>query len=291
MNSDDLDWLVQVEHTGSLSAAAKLRGVSVSTVARRLDALEGSLRLRLVDRCRNGARLTPDGHRIAACAADILSGVDRLERIATAIRDSGGEQPVVVSATELVVSDVLAPALPGLAKLHPTLKVELRSQAAVVSLAGRQADLAVRMSPPEGASLVARKLIELRLGMFASPAYLAGRDPAKLDLSRERLVVYDESYGRVPEIDWLGPMGLSGSVAYRTNSTRALLVAAVAGSGIATLPAIFAERVGLVEVTTAFHLPARTPWLVTHSDLRRRPEIRIVNRWIVSTFSALKAAT
>ncbi|WP_419255998.1 LysR substrate-binding domain-containing protein (plasmid) [Caulobacter sp. ErkDOM-YI] len=287
MDSGDLDWLLQVAETGSLSGAAKAGGVAVSTVARRLDLLEARLNLRLLDRRRDGARLTPDGVRIAACAGEVVDSVDRLERIAAALR-TGSQAPVVISATEFVVSDILAPALPALAAAHPTLKVELRSQASVVSLAGRQADLAIRMSRPEGASLVAKKLIELKLGLFASEAYLDGRDPARLDLKAERLIIYDESYGRLPELDWVALMGLDDAVAYRTNSTRALLVAAAGGGGIATLPAIFAERAGMIEVDTPFSLPRRTPWLVTHSDLKQRPDLKLAKQWIVGVFRALQ---
>jgi hypothetical protein len=51
------------------------------------------------------------------------------------------------------------------------------------------------MQRPEGASLIARRLPERRLGLFAAPTYLNGRDPSALVLSEERLLLYDDSYG------------------------------------------------------------------------------------------------
>src|SRR3954451_11918024 len=113
MDSNDLGWLLAVAQAGSLSSAAKSRGVAVSTAARRLDALEAALKLRLLDRRRNGVRLTRDGERIAAMAMSVVEGVGRLELAAAAMRGSRKEA-VVVSASEFIVSDVLTPHLPRL---------------------------------------------------------------------------------------------------------------------------------------------------------------------------------
>ncbi len=287
MQSGDLTWLLAVARSGSLSAAAKLRGVTVSTASRRLDALEATLGLRLVDRRMNGSRLTPDGERIAQLAEPVVEGHDRLVRAAVAMRTGGRQDAVRISATEFVVSDVLAPAFPKLQARHPQISVMLQVQSDVVSLAARNADLAVRMSRPEGNSLVAKKLPALRLGLFASEEYLSGRLPARLDLSRERLLVYDDSYGRLPELDWIVAMGLESNVALRSGSTRGLLTAAVAGGGIALLPCVFAARAGLVSIALPVELPDRTPWVVVHTDLRRDPVIRAVHAWIGETFKNL----
>ena len=61
MDSADLEWLRAVGELGSLSAAAKARDVSVSTASRRLDALEATLGVRLLDRGARGVRLTAEG--------------------------------------------------------------------------------------------------------------------------------------------------------------------------------------------------------------------------------------
>ena len=283
MDSNDLGWLLAVAQAGSLSRAAKARGVAVSTAARRLDALEATLKLRLLDRRRNGVLLTRDGERIAAIASSVVEGVGRLELAAAAMRGSRKET-VVVSASEFIVSDVLAPFLPKLWSRHPTLRIDLRSQGGVVSLAGREADLAVRMQRPEGASLLAKKLPPQKLGLFASRDYLAARNPATLDLAAERLIVYDDSYGRLPELDWLSLYDLNRAVIARSSSTRGLLNAAVAGAGIVLLPSLFARQAGLVEVTPPVPMKSRTPWLVAHRDIRRLPEIAAVHAWIISAF-------
>lgn len=286
MNSDDLGWLLACATAGSLSATAKARGVAVSTVARRLDAIEARLKLRLIDRRRDGVRLTRDGERIAELARKVVDDVDALERAATALR-GGTRRRLIVSATEVVVADILAPALSRLQRLQPGLLLDLRSEGALVSLAAREADLAIRMSAPQGSSLMAKKLGTIRLGFYASQAYVAGRDPGSLNLRDERLLAYDDSYGRLPELDALAMHGLLDRLAMTTNSTRGLLTAAMSGGGIAVLPSFFARDAGLVEIAGP-PLPTRTPFLLTHRDLRRERDVSAAHAWIVQAFAALR---
>lgn len=284
----DLADLVAVRNAGTLSAAAKAQGIAVSTVSRRIDALEIALGLVLVDRRTDGVRLTAQGLAIAEAAAPISEQLRRVERVADSLR--GGSQTVAVrvSATEFVISDVLAPALNCLWEAGADFPVHLQSQADVVSLAARDADLAIRMVRPEGASLYARRLADIQLGLFASREYLAGRSPDSIDLSLEKLLVYDDSYGQLPELDWVARHDLARAVVMRTGSTRGLMAAALAGAGIALLPVPFATRESaLIKVPAPSQLPARQPWLIVHRDLRNLPSIRLLQRWIVSTFTNL----
>lgn len=280
--------LIAIRQFGSLSAAAKRRGAAISTVSRRIEVLETTLKLRLVDRRADGVRLTPHGEEIAALAEPLAEQLGRVSRAAEALRAGGTLLPIRVSATEFVISDVLAPALAALWRAGATRPVHLQVQADIISLAARDADIAVRMTHPEGASLIARRLPELRLGLFASHAYLNGRDPAALVLREERLLLYDDSYGRLPELEWLSRNELSEAVVMRTASTRGLMTAALGGGGIALLPAVFAHgKAGLIEIPTRRPIPPRQPWIIVHRDLQREPAIRIVHRWIVQSFAAL----
>ncbi len=287
MDSEDLKLLLMLDERGSMSAVAKQLDLAVSTVARRLEGLEATLGLRLLDRRANGVRLTIEGSRIAALAAPLVDQAARIGRAASALGAASAAGNVTISATDLIVTDVLAPALPQLWQAAPGLSVTLRAQGEVISLAAREADIALRMSRPEGASLIARRIYDIELGCFASPGYLAGRDPAAISLGQERLLVYDDSYGRIAELDWVAKAGLDGAVALRTGSTRALLNAAAAGGGIALLPVLFAQRAGLTRLPITFQLPPRPVWLLTHRDVRRLPAIRAAHRWITAAFTGL----
>lgn len=284
----DLEDLIAIGNAGTLSTAAKKRGVAISTVSRRIETLEAALGLQLVDRRADGVRLTERGQAIAQAALPLAEQLLRIRRVAESLRDGDLHVPVRVSATEAVISDVLAPALHRLWAAGADFPVHFHSQRDIISLAGRDADLAVRMVRPDGASLYARKLAELRLGFFASHSYLGGRDPASINLREERLLVYDDSYGRLPELDWISREGLTQAIVMRTGSTRGLTTAAINGGGIAMVPYIFATPAsGLIEVPVERPLPARQPWLIVHRDLRRNSAIKLTQKWIVACFATL----
>lgn len=292
LDPQDLGDLIAIRDAGTLSAAAKVRGVAVSTVSRRIETLEAALGLQLVDRRTDGVRLTSAGLTVAEAASPIAEQMRRVERVAESLRQGGKMVPIRISATEFVISDVLAPALNRLWAMGADFPVHLQSQGDVVSLAGRDADLAIRMVRPEGASLYARRLADIRLGLFASVDYLAGRECAAVVLKNERLLIYDDSYGRLPELDWVTHHGLADAVAMRTGSTRGLLAAALAGAGIALLPVPFALRhETLVELPPPSALPSRQPWLIVHRDLRGLPAIRLTQKWVAEAFASLPGPT
>ena len=280
MDVADLEWLRAVSELGSLSAAAKAKNVSVSTASRRMDALEGLLKVRILDRGARGVRLTPEGHRIAALAQPAIEAAAAVERAAASMRTATTRKIVRISATEFVVADVLAPNVPSFHAAKPGVALELVADTNVVSLAERDADIAIRMSRPVGASLYAQALPAISLGLFGCREF-AGEKSGPLPL-----LTYDDSYGRLPELAWLDGADRAYEIVLRTSSTRALLMAARAGAGIALLPAAFAKREGLVEVAKLPAPLARTPWITVHRDLRQIAHIRAVVSWIKQAFRA-----
>jgi DNA-binding transcriptional LysR family regulator len=287
-DATDLDALVALARCGSLSAAAKKRSVAVSTLSRRIEAVEARLGLKLVERHSSGVRLTPAGQQIAEAAEPLSSQIDRIAQLAGVIAAGATLRPVRLSATEFIVSDVLAPQVPALLGGAGAIAVELRSEPDVVSLAARDADIAVRMVRPVGASLVIRKQPALGLSLYASRAYLGARAPDGLDLGQERLLAYDDSYGALPETAWIAAGGWSERVVLRSGSTRALLTATLAGAGIALLPDAIAQRhADLVRLACGPRLAPRVPYITYHRDQQREPAVRLVADWAAACFDRL----
>jgi DNA-binding transcriptional LysR family regulator len=73
MDWDDVRHFLTLARSGSVRAAGASLGVSHSTVARRVEALEARLGARLFDRTRDGYTLTPTGRQM-------LAGAERVER-------------------------------------------------------------------------------------------------------------------------------------------------------------------------------------------------------------------
>lgn len=281
----DLAALAALARYRTLSAAARRGGVAISTISRRIAALEAATGLVLVDRRNRGAVLTEAGRRLAEAAEPLASQLDRVSALAASLRGGRAQRPVRLSATEFVIAEVLARNLGVLAQGGGP-DVVLQSEAEVVSLAAREADIAVRMVRPEGASLVIRKLPAIALSLHGSRDYLAGREVR--DLSAERLIAYDDTYGPIPETAWIERLGLGAAVVLRSGSIRAHLNAARAGAGLALLPdAIAARYPELVRVEAGLRFPLRQPWLAVHRDLQRDRAVRRVADWAAGCFRAL----
>jgi DNA-binding transcriptional LysR family regulator len=285
MDWDDVRIFCAAAQVRTLSAAARGLGTSIATVARRISALEAALGFRLFDRAPEGIALTTQGRALFERASAAAAAMDGVARLAVALRASQWSDPIRVSATEPIISDILAPALPQLLAAVPGIRVDLSSTTDVVSLAAREADVAVRFARPVGDSLIIRRLPSFDFGLFAAKSYLAGRRPTNLDLRQERLLGFDASYGRIAEVAWMETSGLDGAVVARSSSTRALINATAAGAGIAILPYLLVRSLpALVEIPAPTPIPSRVAWLVTHRDLRRDRPLRLVRDWIVAAF-------
>lgn len=288
INEQAIDWeaircFVAVARRGSLSEAADELGMSIPTISRRIDGLETQLALKLLQRGPRGARLTEAGHAILQVAEPGARQLSQIARRARALQEGPNLPAVRISATESVIADVLAPRLDRLRAQDPSISIDLEVSNDIANLNAGRTDVAIRMVRPAEETLIARRLPVIRLGLFASPDYLKGKDLERLVLSEEHLVWLDRQYGEIAENIWLKAQGLEASIRFSSSSVRALLNAAVAGVGIAPLPAFAARKAGLMEVQHRA-MPERQPWLVFHRDTKTNPRLQLVRDWIVTCF-------
>ncbi|MFN8920571.1 MAG: LysR family transcriptional regulator [Hyphomonadaceae bacterium] len=288
INEQAIDWdaircFVAVARRSSLSEAADELGMSIPTISRRIDGLETQLALKLLQRGPRGARLTEAGHAILQVAEPGARQLSQIARRARALQEGPNLPAVRISATESVIADVLAPRLDRLRAQDPSISIDLEVSNDIANLNAGRTDVAIRMVRPAEETLIARRLPVIRLGLFASPDYLKGRDLDRLVLSDEHLVWLDRQYGEIAENIWLKAQGLEASIRLSSSSVRALLNAAVEGVGIAPLPAFAARKAGLIEVPHRA-MPERQPWLVFHRDTKTNPRLQLVRDWIVTCF-------
>lgn len=286
---DDLHCFVAVANSGTLSGGAKRLGMSTATIGRRLDALEATLGIRLVDKSPTGIKLTKSGTEIMSVACAGAHHFEVIQRVAASLRTADWPEPIRISATEPIVSEILAPQMDRLFRVDPTIRIDLQSTTDNARLASREADLAIRLSQPKEGSLLARRLPTLRMSLYASKAYLQDRDPGAIDLIDERILAFNKSYGNIPEVKWISDLGLESRVIFSTSSMGALVNAVRAGVGIGLLPDIFARDFDdVARITSNASLPMRTPWLLVHRDLRAVKKLRTVRSWIVQAFKTVQ---
>jgi DNA-binding transcriptional LysR family regulator len=276
---EDLRYFIAFSQEQSLAKAARQLKVDHATVARRIASLEQSLELKLVDRRPRAYVLTGDGERIADLGKRMQAESFAVERISIAGQAIvSGE--VVISAPPAMSSSVIAPNLGKLRTQYPAVRIRLIADTRNVSLIRREADIAVRLSRPTEADMVARKVGVIPFALYASSAYLASHESEDYEF-----IGYDDSMDGSAQQIWLDAQAGSRSIVLRSNSLEVQATAALAGVGVAALPYFLGDWDEDLIVVAATGTPfSREVWLSTHSDLRHAPAIRAVMQFIADCF-------
>lgn len=281
MRSVPIQWdhwrsFIAVAEEGSLSGAARALRLTQPTVGRHIDLLEQSVGAALFLRAPQGMALTDLGRDLMPEARSMAAAASALERTASAPLDAG-RGVVRLTASEVVGAEVLPGVLAPLLAAHPGLEVELVLSNRSEDLLRREADLAVRMVRPVQTGLVARKVAEVRIGLYAHVRYLAahGVPQTPADLSGHILIGPDRDAATLAA---MAAAGLDRRMlllrcdreAAQMNALRAGLGIGAAQSGVARacpdLRPVLAD-------SFAFHLEC---WLAMHEDLRGSARVRLV---------------
>ncbi len=198
MDWDKLRIFHAVADAGSLTHAGDKLNLSQSAVSRQVRALEESLNATLFHRHARGLILTEQGELLF----DATSAMSRrLDTASARIRDSEEEVfgELRVTTTTGFGTLWLAPRLPKLYEEYPDLKVDLMLEERVLDLPMREADVAIRMKEPSQADLIRKKLMMIRMNLYATPDYLASNAaPQSIeDIKTHRLICQNTNSDQV----------------------------------------------------------------------------------------------
>lgn len=198
MDWDKLRIFHAVADAGSLTHAGDTLHLSQSAVSRQIRALEESLNATLFHRHARGLILTEQGELLFDATRSINQ---RIEAAVARIRDSKEEVfgELRVTTTTAFGSLWLAPRLPKLYEKYPDLKIDLMLEEHVLDLPMREADVAIRMKEPSQADLIRKRLMDVHMRLYATPAYLEknGIPETLEDLSEHRLICQNTSSAQV----------------------------------------------------------------------------------------------
>lgn len=271
---DDLQYLLEAVRRGSLSAGARALGVDHATIGRRIRRLEQALGRAVIDRQRPGLALTAFGEAALAQAELMRDAAATVARLAEARPKLAG--PVRITTTGMFATAYLTPVLGQFRKQQPLIDIELIVDERSLSLARREADIALRLARPKDSGLVTRRIATLGYGFYATPGALKR---AKKD--GPAFVGFEESPPDLPEVGWLRQAAGERPVAFRSNYRMAQIEAVRAGFGIGVLPH-YAAR-GLVPADSVSAAPnmTRELWLLVHRDLKDAARFRAVIDFLV----------
>ncbi len=267
-----------VAKTGSLSAASRELGLTQPTVGRHIDLLEDALKIPLFIRSREGMKITDQGSDLVLTADEMAISANEFERRAAGF-DETVEGLVRISANEIFGVLILPRILPIFAQHHPNVEIELIVSNTASNLLQRDADVAIRMFRPRQNDLVARKIADLPLGLFAHEDYLQARfAPKRLsDLHDHNIIGFDRETSLIEVARQLGEEFKPSDFIFRCDSILSHIEAIRSGLGIGVTHQGLARRwPGVIRVLPDLALPDLDLWIACHADVHYNKRIRLV---------------
>ncbi|HSI42056.1 MAG TPA: LysR family transcriptional regulator [Xanthobacteraceae bacterium] len=287
MDWDHVRVFLAIARAGQMLAAGRQLGLDHATVGRRLSALEAALNATLVERRTTGCGLTPAGEKLMVHAermeSEMLQAQADLANVNLALTGT-----VRIGAPDGFGTYFLAPRLGALVERHAGLTVQLAPLPRSFSLPKREVDIAITLQLPAEGRLVARRLTDYTLGVYAARSYLDRHAAVRRigDLAGHTLVTYVRDLLYSPALDYFE--------AFRDIEARRLECASVvgqmeavrAGAGVGILHDYAAlPHPDLVRLLPDVNF-RRAYWIVVHADIHPLRRIREVEGFIVDAVLA-----
>jgi DNA-binding transcriptional LysR family regulator len=276
---EDVRFFTALARHGTLASTARSLKVTHATVARRLANFEASIGRPLFTR-------GTEGFALNAAGAAALAEAAQMEMAACALaekreRPDGIAGSVRITLARVLADGFLAERLAPLQARHPDLDIELLATSRNLSLARREAEIALRLARPASGELLARRVMTLDYGFYAAPEYQRRLDNGEQPV----FITFDDGSDFVPEAPWSRKFLSGRRVLLRANSQLSQALAARAGRGVALLPALIARTLGgLDPVEFDERPPARELWLLMRPDVARLARVRTVADHLVELF-------
>ena len=287
MDRPRFDWtlvhsFLAVLDAGSLMGAARRIGAQQPTLSRHVAELEAQLGAPLFERTGRGVVPTAMALAIADAARQMQDGADTLARSLLRARTATAGS-VRITTSQVAATWLLPDLLARFAIEEPGIQVELVASNQLSNLLRREADIAVRMLRPAQASLVVRKLGEIRIVACAHERYLEqfGTPKKALDLLAHRLVGYDRDDTIVRGFAQLGFEIAREQFALRTDDQVAYGRLVAAGAGIGFVAHYAASQwPGVKPVLPMLAIPSLPCWLAVHREIRGSRVVRRVYNYL-----------
>ena len=235
--------VAEEQHFGR--AAARL-GMSQPPLTEHIQALEASLKVKLLDRDRRGTRLTAAG---AAILPEIRRLAEHLERVELALREAvrGRHGLFTVGAVTAAITSLLPDLVAQLRERHPLVTVQLKeinSADAVAAVRDGTIDLAITRSesvPQDGIAFLRLQDDCLAVAVLADHALAKKKTVRLKDLASEDLVMF-QRYTSPSYFDTIvsacRDAGFSPRIVHEVSSISSQLAFVSCGQGAAIVPGL-----------------------------------------------------
>ncbi len=235
---------VAVAAEESFTAGARRMGISTKLASKYVQQLEARLGAQLFSRTTRSVRVTDTGRAYLQRCLPLLDQFDELEGLVQA-RQSELAGSIRLSAPTAFGSSALPAALASFQLAHPKVRIDLQLSDNLVALVEEGFDLAVRFGQLEDSAFIARRLLNMRLVVVASPDYLQREGepetPAALSAHNcleQDLAIAADLWNFVVDGSEV-QVRIKGT--FRANSPRAIAHMAAQGLGIGRCPKYVAD--------------------------------------------------
>ncbi len=235
-----------VAEAGSFTRAAESLNLSQSAISRQIGALEEDLGVSLFHRHARGLVLTEQGELLLDSTKAVSSKLAATTSLLSETKGAASGH-LRITANQGFGSFWLTSHLQEFLDLYPDITIDLMALDTELDLGMREADVAIRLTPPSKPDLIQKKLRTAHTHLYSSPLYLEKAAPLETvdDLDQHRLIVYGTgtSPAPVPSLNWIlqagrehdDPRPARRSV-LSINNVYGMLRAAQKGAGVASLP-------------------------------------------------------
>jgi DNA-binding transcriptional LysR family regulator len=246
-NYGDLLAFLAVARERSFTRAAAQLGVSQSALSYTIRSLETKLGVRLLTRTTRSVAPTEAGQRLLQSLPTRFEEIESELAAVSELREKPSGS-LRITATDYAIKTLLWPKLAKVLRKHPDIKLEMITDYGLTDIVAERYDVGVRLGDQVAKDMIAVRIgPDIRMAIVGAPAYLKSRTLPK---TPQDLTTHNCINLRLPTHDALYAWELSkgrrelqvrveGQLTF--NGTYEMLDAALAGLGLAYLPADLAQ--------------------------------------------------
>ncbi|MFL6534608.1 MAG: LysR substrate-binding domain-containing protein [Pseudomonas sp.] len=289
---DAMQAFVRVVEAGSFTKAAETLHMSKTTVTQLVQQLEARLRVKLLNRTTRKVNVTADGAVFYERAIRLLADLDDAETsLSGAQALPRGRLRVDVPSP--LAALILIPALPAFYERYPDIQIDMGVSDRIVDMIDENVDCVVRGGELTDQSLIARRVGDLALGVFAAPSYLARlgtpAHPRELEDSQHRVVgfLWARTGKALPFAMHRQDehLHIKGRYALAIDDGNAYLAAGLAGLGVLWLPTymsrIYQAQGALVPLFEDWRLESMPMYVAYPPNRHISAKLRVFIDWVV----------
>jgi DNA-binding transcriptional LysR family regulator len=290
MDWDKLRIFHAVAEAGSFTHACETLNLSQSAISRQISGLEHNLKVPLFHRHARGLMLTEQGEDLYLTSHEVFHKVAMTEARLTESKDHP-EGPLKITTTVGFGSVWLTPRIKEFMDLYPAIDVTILLVYDDLDLAMREADVAIKLTPPRQPDLVQRHLMSIHYNCYASPDYIQahGMPTTPEELDKHNLITFGDEVGDqtdlLPALNFLQAVGAKGDrrkPVLQVNNIYGIYRAVRSGVGIGALPNYFTEgSTNLIRILPELRSPQTEVYFVYPEELRQSKRIAVFRDFLI----------